>query len=86
MKNKTERTCAVCRKKASKNEFIRVAKNKDGSVLIDYTMRAEGRGAYICKKLECIQMAKKKNAFERSFKMKIDQSVYAQLENVLSND
>ena len=80
MKNKTERTCTVCRKKSSKNEFIRIAKNKDGLVLIDYTMKAEGRGAYICRDIECIKNAEKKSALERSFKTKIDRLLYKQLE------
>lgn len=85
MNKKIERTCSVCRKKASKDEFIRVIKNKDGLVSIDYTMKADGRGAYICKSSECILSAKKKSAFERSFKTKISSDLYARLEEIIKS-
>ena len=80
MKNKPERTCSVCGKKAEKSDFLRVVKNKEGMVLIDYTMKADGRGAYICKNSEWIRAAAKKRALERSFKSKIDSDIYIELE------
>ncbi len=86
MKNKPERTCTVCRKKAEKSDFLRVVKNKDGAVLIDYTMKADGRGAYICNNIECIKAATKKKALERSFKAKVDNDIYVELENLVAGN
>ncbi len=86
MKNKPERTCAVCRKKAEKSDFLRVVKNKDGVVLIDYTMKADGRGAYICKNIECVQTANNKRALERSFKSKVGSDIYVRLENLIADN
>lgn len=82
MKNTMERTCAVCRKKRQKESFLRIVLNKDNEVLIDYTMKKDGRGAYICKNEECFKSARKKSAFERSFKKSIDKAIYDELEKL----
>lgn len=84
--HKPTRMCSVCRKKGEKELFIRVAKNKDGEFLIDYSLKADGRGAYVCKNIACIQSARAKKVFERSFKMKIDTSVYDELERAASEN
>ena len=80
--HKPERMCAVCRKKGEKNLFIRIVKNNEGRFLIDYTMKADGRGAYICKNSECIKGARVKRAAERSFKTKIPYEFYDELEGL----
>ncbi len=84
--NKPIRMCAVCRKKGDKDLFIRVVKNNEEKFLIDYSKKADGRGAYICKDIKCIQAARAKKAFERSFKTRIDFAIYDELESCLVQD
>ena len=47
-----ERTCVGCRRKASKDELLRFVAT-DGSVRMDRTGIAPGRGAYVHAVLEC---------------------------------
>ena len=77
-----QRMCVVCREMKDRNELLRVAKIKD-DFLIDLTNRAGGRGAYICKNRECLDLARKKNVFERSFLDKIPTEVYDKLEELI---
>ena len=55
MTSKPERTCVVCRKKGTKENFLKVVKNKNVEFLIEREVKLDGRGAYICKNSECIQ-------------------------------
>ena len=63
------RSCVVCRQTSDKKTLLRVvrAPGKDGGgVAADPTGRANGRGAYICAALECIEKAAKQKRFERA--------------------
>ena len=55
MKKIPLRTCMGCNEKKPKKELVRVVKNKDGEIFIDRTGKADGRGAYICDSIECLE-------------------------------
>ena len=48
-------------------------------MLVDDTGRANGRGAYICNNLECLQKAIKTKGLNRAFKMNVDTDVLIKL-------
>lgn len=73
----------ACRGKKQKEQLIRVVKQKKGLIFIDKTGKADGRGAYVCNNLECLELLKKKRGLERSFKCKIDGLIYDDLEKEL---
>jgi len=77
------RTCIVCRKKGEKENFIKIVKNKDGTIAIETDKKLEGRGAYICKNIECAKKCQKQKALSRVFKSDIDQNLYEDIANVL---
>lgn len=79
MQKQPERTCVVCRKKGTKDNFIKVVKNKSGEFLIEDGMRLDGRGAYICKNEDCITKSKKTKAFARVFKTNVPLELYDKL-------
>lgn len=81
VKKQPERTCAVCRKKAGKDQFIRIVKS-DGKVFIDKTYKANGRGMYICGNSECIAKAIKTKAVNRAFKKEIPDEIYEELKSL----
>ena len=64
------RMCVVCRETDAKKALIRVVRQKsaDGSVnvLVDRTGKANGRGAYVCNRTECVETALKQRRLERS--------------------
>lgn len=70
------RQCIGCGEMKNKKELIRVLKSQDGSINIDTTGKKNGRGAYICPCMECLDKAIAHRGLERSFKMSIDQVVY----------
>ena len=75
-----ERMCIGCQETHPKKELIRIVRSPEGEYSVDLTGKKAGRGAYICKKAECFQAAKKNRGFERSFKSSIDKEIYDSLE------
>lgn len=65
------RTCIVCHKALSKKEMIRVVRTPEGVVELDPTGRKNGRGAYICGRMEGFERAMKTKAFERALKVQL---------------
>ena len=74
------RQCVGCNEMKSKKEMMRVLKTPEGPIVLDVTGRKNGRGAYLCKDLECLKKARKNKGLERSFKMSIPDEVYIILE------
>ncbi len=77
------RICLGCNEAFSKKELIRVVKSPEGEVSLDLTGKKSGRGAYICRNIECFNKARKSRKFEKSFKCKIDEEVYNAMEKEL---
>ena len=79
------RMCTGCGEMFDKRELVRVVKSKDGEISLDLTGKKAGRGAYVCKNIECLKKARKKKAFERAFDVAIDSSVYEKMEEEINN-
>ena len=74
------RQCVGCGEMKNKREMMRVLKTPEGPIVLDATGRKNGRGAYLCKSLDCLKKARKNRGLERSFQMSIPDEVYDSLE------
>jgi len=74
------RQCIGCGEMKSKKEMVRILRTADGTICLDITGKKNGRGAYLCKKEDCLRKAQKNKGLERSFKMTIPSEVYDTLE------
>jgi len=80
------RKCVGCGEMKSKRELIRVIKNKEGEISLDFIGKANGRGAYMCKDIKCFEKAKKSRGLERSLSTKIEEEIYESLKEELLED
>ena len=78
------RKCTGCQELKDKREMIRVVKDSSGNINLDFTGKVQGRGAYVCPALECLERAEKARGLERSFKMGISKEIYESLRNELT--
>lgn len=83
MKKQPQRTCMGCNQKKDKNELIRIVKNKNNEIMVDKTGKLDGRGAYICDNIECLEKLIKNKRLERIFEMKISNEIYESLRGVI---
>ena len=73
------RRCVGCMESKPKNELIRVA-FYEGKISLDETGRAKGRGAYLCRSVECCRKAMKNKGLERALKCRVSQEILKELE------
>ena len=85
MKKIPQRTCVGCNSQKNKNELIRIVMDKDGKISVDKTGKANGRGAYICNSLECLEKAIKAKRLERSFETPISGEIYDELRKSIAD-
>ena len=78
------RMCVGCREMHEKRELIRIVKSAEGMVSIDMRGKVPGRGAYICKKSDCLERAMKSRALERALEHRIEPDVYERLREELA--
>lgn len=83
MKKQPQRTCMGCNEKKDKKDLIRIVKNKDNEISIDRTGKTEGRGAYICDDVNCLEKVIKSKRLERVLEIPISKEIYESLRGVI---
>lgn len=77
------RTCVVTKEKLEKKDLFRVLRTPEGSVIVDDTNKANGRGAYIKKDLDAILKAEKSKILDRHLMVNVPKEVYEELKSRL---
>ncbi|HBH12870.1 MAG: Cytosolic protein YlxR [Clostridiales bacterium 38_11] len=80
------RKCLGCGEIFPKKNLIRVVHNKEGDTFIDLKGKANGRGAYICKKIDCYEKAFKSKRLNKAFECEISEEIYKDMLKVLEDD
>lgn len=75
----------VSKEKLPKQELIRVVKNNENQVFVDLTGKSNGRGAYIKRDIEVLNMAIKNKSLSRHLEVEIPDSVYEELKKIIEN-
>ncbi len=70
------RKCTGCGEMKPKKELVRVIKDAQGDVMLDTTGKKNGRGAYLCFSMECLNKAIKNKGLERSLSTSIKEEIY----------
>lgn len=83
MKKIPLRTCMGCNSKKSKKELIRIVKDKENNISIDRTGKLDGRGAYICDNINCLEKVIKSKRLERVLEVQISEEIYHKLRGVI---
>lgn len=82
-KKRPQRKCIGCGEMKDKRELVRIVRSPEGEVSLDLTGRKNGRGAYVCRDLTCLQKARKARRAERSLSCDIPEEVYDRMEEEL---
>lgn len=78
------RMCIVCMQMKPKSELIRLTKDLKGHIIIDYTQKRGGRGVWIDKSKECIDLLKKRKSLEKKFRSPIPNEIFEELNKVVN--
>ncbi len=87
MKNVPQRTCMGCNSKKDKIDLIRIVRKKENEefqVIVDKTGKQDGRGAYICNNIDCLEKALKSKRLEKVLETKISNEVFENLKKIIN--
>jgi len=79
MKKIPMRTCVITGEKLPKQELIRVVRTPEGTVIVDETGKANGRGAYLKKDIETFNKAEKSKILNKRLEVEVPSSIYEEL-------
>lgn len=78
------RKCLASGGSVPKKDLLRIVRTPDGEVKVDTTGKLNGKGAYLKKSLEALEIAKKKNLLSRALEVNVDEEVYKEIEKVIN--
>jgi len=70
-KHPPQRTCIACRQVKGKKTLIRLVSMENGIAEIDVFGKKPGRGAYLCPKKTCWELALRKNRLDYALRTKL---------------
>jgi len=85
MKKVPMRSCVVTREKLPKKDLIRIVRGTDGTVFLDKTMKANGRGAYLKASIEVIDKCEKNKILDRHLEVNVSSEVYEEIREYVNN-
>lgn len=77
------RKCISCDERKTKKDLIRIVKKSDNNIVIDKTGKINGRGAYLCLNLKCIDDAEKTRKLSRTLKADVPRDIYEDLRKII---
>lgn len=80
-----KRMCTGCMEMKPKKELIRIVRNKEGEVSIDFTGKKAGRGAYICRDINCLEKSVRAKKLNKSLETDISDEIYSRLKDEIIN-
>lgn len=83
MKKIPMRKCVATNEQHPKKDLLRIVRTKDDGVCVDTTGKLNGKGAYIKKDIEALNLAIKKNALKRALECDINDEVIASIRSII---
>ncbi len=79
------RKCLGCGENKAKKELIRIVKKADNEVLVDFTGKVNGRGAYICPNIDCLNESISTKRISKSLAIDISKETIERLKEDIEN-
>jgi len=79
------RTCIGCQEKKPKKELLRIVRTIEGNIEIDLTGKKSGRGAYLCRNLECLEKSLQGKRFNQALNQEIPLSIIEELKKIFQS-
>ncbi|MBQ3013578.1 MAG: YlxR family protein [Clostridia bacterium] len=80
------RRCVGCNEHKPKAELLRVVRDPEGGVSLDFKGKKSGRGAYICRDVKCLRKARKSHRIDKDLECTIPDEVYDAMEQELESN
>jgi len=79
------RMCIGCKEMKPKKELTRIVRTPEGEIIIDTSGKKSGRGAYICKDVQCIKEFLNEKTLSKALDFNVTKELVQRLQEELSN-
>ena len=79
------RRCVGCNEHKPKAELLRVVRDPEGGISLDFRGKKSGRGAYICRDVKCLKKARKTKRIDSNLGVTVPEEVYDRMESEISD-
>ena len=86
IKKEPVRQCLGCNSHKPKREMMRVVRLSDGSVELDLRGKVSGRGAYVCRDINCFKKARRSARIDRALECSIPDEIYDSMEKMIAEE
>ena len=73
--HRPQRTCVACRQVEGKSGLLRVVRTPQGEVRLDETGKLPGRGAYVCRREQCVEQAIRQKKLGRALGVAVSEEI-----------
>lgn len=80
-----QRKCVGCQTIRPKKQLIRIVRTPDGEVMVDPTGKKNGRGAYLCPSVECLDAAARAKRLEKALEHPLSSEIFEALRERLAS-
>lgn len=84
MKKIPMRRCLATGESFPKKDLLRVVRTPEGEVKVDTTGKLNGKGAYVSKSTEALQILKTKKFLDKALEVQVADDVYEEILNIIN--
>lgn len=84
MKKIPMRKCLATNESLPKKDLLRIVKTPEGDIKVDLTGKLNGKGAYLKKSIEALEIVKKKKLLNKAFELNVDDSIYDEISKIIN--
>lgn len=84
MKKIPMRKCLATNESFPKKDLLRIVRTPEGEIKVDETGKLNGKGAYISKSIDAVNIARKSKVFSKALEIDVPDSVYDEIERIIN--
>ena len=84
MKKIPMRRCLATNQSFPKKDLLRIVRTPEGEAKVDLTGKLNGKGAYLSRSMEALQIARKKKVFDRALEIEIPEEIYQEIKRIIN--
>ena len=84
MKKIPMRRCLATNESFPKKDLLRIVRTPESEVKVDISGKLNGKGAYISKSIDALNLAKKNKVLDKALEIEVPNSVYDEIERIIN--
>ena len=84
MKKIPMRRCLATNESFPKKELLRIVRTPEGEVKVDLTGKLNGKGAYLSRSSEALDIAKNKKVLDKALEVEVPEEVYEEISRIIN--